>query len=206
MMLRGASREQSRRSNWPSSAGRSLQGTRVGQRPLPPTGSDWHTHAMTDGTRPREATAVVPDEDTARKEALLEEVQRRLEEQSGRNDSLSSRAAILVASTAITVSLLDIGISEAWVYTATACTILAAGFGVYALFPKRGQYSDLMDIRASFYETPLQDARARLIDTKIAFYQDAAKRYKWHSRSLRLGYFSLAAAIVFAGIGTMVGG
>ena len=99
---------------------------------------------------PSEAPAVDPDDDVARRDALLEEVQRRLEEQSARNDSLASRAAILVASTANAVSLLDIGVSETWVYIATAFAILAAGFGVYALFPKRGQYSDLMDIRTSF--------------------------------------------------------
>ena len=85
-----------------------------------------------------------------------------------------------MASTAITVSLLELDIAQVWVYAATVCTILAAGFGVYALFPKRGNCVDLMDIRSDFYDIPLQDARARLIDDKIEFYKDAARRYKRH--------------------------
>ncbi len=148
----------------------------------------------------------VPEDDEKRIDALLLEVQTRLDDQRTRAEAVSSRAALLVASSAITVSLLELDVAAGWIVAATTMTMVAAGCGVYALFPKRTAYVSLMKLRSEVYDTPLQDARARIVDEKIDFYGRAGRRLHRHGWALRLGYGALSLAIVCAGVGLIVGG
>lgn len=145
------------------------------------------------------------DDRVARVDAALQEVHWRIADQRERRAAVGTRASILVASTAITVSLLDLGADEFWILAATVFTIAAAGLGVYALFPGKSWYPSVRQTTHTLLEHPLQDARSEVIEQKIAYYEGVAGRFHRQSLAVRWGYVALGIGITASAVAAVIG-
>ncbi|MFS0735289.1 hypothetical protein ABC304_07640 [Microbacterium sp. 1P10UB] len=139
-------------------------------------------------------------------EVLLAEMEARLTDLRVRAENLSSRAGVLVASASITTSLLDVSASRQVVMGAAVFGLLAAALGVYALFPGRSQYANLLDLRTDILKSSKASATLLVADDKIRFYLAAGKRLQARGWAVRLGFLCLALSVGTAVLGFIGGG
>lgn len=155
---------------------------------------------------PADMTAIDPEERLDQIDVLLTEVQVRLDALSTRAEATSTRASVLVASAAIALTLIDLGVPDWAQITALTTGLFAVVLGIYALLPGTAGYTPLLKLRTDIYVRGIAKAKLLVVDDKIRFYNSSVKRLSRRAWAVRIGYACLAASVAIAGIGFIWGG
>jgi hypothetical protein len=138
-------------------------------------------------------------------DVILAEMQVRLDALSRRADSTSSRAGLLIASSAITLALIEQKIPHWALVTSLILGVGAILCGVYAVFPSKANYTPLLDVREGIYTRGITRAKLWLADDKIRFYNESVDRLYKRGWAVRIGFVALATSVAAAGLGILLG-
>lgn len=132
----------------------------------------------------------------------LDELRRRVEEIGKRSESLSSRAGVLVASAALVAALQDGRNENAAILGAVALALVAAAFGVAAIFPGRTIYPTIEETRAEIWRrVDVPDSQWWLVNQLSVQYESAHRSLERRGILLRGGFVSLGVSILLTAIG-----
>lgn len=135
----------------------------------------------------------------------LEELRRRAERLAARSESLSSRAGILVATSAL-VATLQQGVDPSPLMgVAAALSLLAAVFGLVAIFPNRTILPSVRETRKKIYQThEVAEAQWWLVDQLVVEYESAAPSVHRRGMLLRIGFIVLGSALLFTVVAVLI--
>lgn len=140
--------------------------------------------------------SALPEHRPAQVALVLREMLRRTEDASRRSESMSSRAGILIASAALTAALQEGREADGWLVAAIVLSLVAAGLGVAAIFPRKMNFPDVMTARTELYRRGnIADAEWWLADRLAEQYATAARYLEFRGRILRVGFLVLVVSI-----------